>query len=188
MAPWVAFILVPVAAIVTFARQEVSRSIWPVWVAVAAMFAVNYLRVLFNTDLEQVPGRQLLSIAYAVLLYVGYGFLVKRPTSLPKVLLLYMGHVCTMAAALHFIGTPIIESTAWGILALATLGISVWQRDRLLGQSSLLVFAATGAKVLLYDLSGAPPIARIVSLVVLGLTFYFGGMLYQRMLGAGAKA
>jgi uncharacterized membrane protein len=46
------------------------------------------------------------------------------------------------------------------------------------------VFAATAGKVLLYDLSGAPPVARIVSLVVLGVTFYFGGLLYQKMLGA----
>jgi len=31
---------------------------------------------------------------------------------------------------------------------------------------------------------GAPPVARIVSLAVLGVTFYAGGMLYQRMLVA----
>ena len=188
MAPWIAFILIPLVAFVTFRRESGVRATWPVWVAVGVMFAVNYLRIIFNTDLDRVPGRELLSIAYAVLLYVGYGFLAQRPTRAPKVLLLYMGHVCAMAAALHFLDTRIIESTAWGVLALACLGISVWRRDRLLGQSSLLVFGATAGKVLLYDLSGAPPIARIVSLVVLGLTFYFGGMLYQRMLGAGAKA
>jgi hypothetical protein len=58
------------------------------------------------------------------------------------------------------------------------------RHDPLLGQSSLLVFAATAGKVLLYDLNGAPPVARIASLVVLGVTFYFGGLLYQKMLGA----
>jgi uncharacterized membrane protein len=44
------------------------------------------------------------------------------------------------------------------------------------------VFAAAAGKVLLYDLGGASPLARIVSLVVLGITFYVGGLLYQRML------
>jgi len=39
-------------------------------------------------------------------------------------------------------------------------------------------------QVLRHDLGGAPPVARIVSLVVLGMTFYFGGPLYQKTLGA----
>jgi len=99
-------------------------------------------------------------------------------------LLLYAGHISAMAAALHFFDVPIVQSAAWGVLALACLGVSLARHDRLLGQSSLLVFAATAGKVLLYDLSGAHPVARIVSLVVLGVTFYFGGLLYQKMLGA----
>jgi uncharacterized membrane protein len=60
--------------------------------------------------------------------------------------------------------------------------LSLWQRDRVLGQSSLLMFGATAVKVLLYDLGGASPLTRIISLVVLGVTFYAGGLLYQRML------
>jgi uncharacterized membrane protein len=44
------------------------------------------------------------------------------------------------------------------------------------------VFAAAAAKVLLYDLGGASPLARIVSLFILGIIFYLGGLLYQRML------
>lgn len=55
------------------------------------------------------------------------------------------------------------------------------KNNRVLGQSSLLVFGATAGKVLLHDLSGSPPLARIISLVVLGLTFYVGGMLYQKL-------
>ena len=184
-APWVAFVLVPVTAAITL-RSGGGRGTWPVWAAVAAIFSVNYMRIVFNTDLDRAPARELLSVAYSVLLYAGYAFLGRRPTQVPKALLLYMGHVCAMAAALHFLDTQIVESTAWGALALACLAISVWQRDRMLGQSSLLVFGATAGKVLLYDLSGAPPVARIVSLVVLGVTFYFGGMLYQRMLGSGS--
>jgi len=39
-----------------------------------------------------------------------------------------------------------------------------------------------------YDLGGASPLTRIVSLVVLGVTFYAGGLLYQRMLAVGQDA
>jgi uncharacterized membrane protein len=187
-APWVAFVLVPVAAALSLRRGTAAGGSWPVWVAVGVIFAVNYLRVLFETDVQAVPARQALAVIYALLLYAGY-YMVRGgdPFRGADALLLYAGHISAMAAALHLLDAHIVESTAWGLLALACLGLSLWQKDRLLGQSSLLVFGATAGKVLLYDLSGAPPVARIVSLVVLGFTFYFGGLLYQRMLSASTE-
>jgi uncharacterized membrane protein len=124
----------------------------------------------------------LLAVAYAAQLYLGY-YLTRRREMPPffRGLLLYGGHICAMAAALHWLDERIVESTAWGLIALTCLGLSLWQSDRLLGQSSLLVFGAAAAKVMLYDLGNASPMARIVSLVVLGVTFYIGGMLYQRL-------
>ncbi|HUL81626.1 MAG TPA: DUF2339 domain-containing protein, partial [Gammaproteobacteria bacterium] len=184
-APWVALGLVPVFAAASVRFQLSLERAWPAWCAVAAIFAVNYLRIAFDTDVALVPGKTALALAYALLLYAGYAFLRGRDEEGGvKLLLLYAGHVSAMAAALHFFAVPIVQSAAWGVLALACLVASWSQRDRQLGQSSLLVFAATAGKVLLYDLSGAPPVARIVSLVVLGVTFYFGGLLYQKMLGA----
>ena len=182
-APWVAFLLVPVLAVVSLRRGGGVGGSWPLWVAVGLIFGVNYLRVIFDTDVQGVPARSLLAVAYAVLLYVGY-LLSRGNLGNVAVLALYAGHVSAMAAALHLVDQRIVQSVAWGVLALACLGLSLMQRDRALGQSSLLVFGATAAKVLLYDLSGAPPVARIVSLAVLGVTFYAGGMLYQRMLVA----
>ncbi len=38
-------------------------------------------------------------------------------------------------------------------------------------------------KVLLYDLSGSPTPVRIGTLVVLGITLYTGGWLYQKLSG-----
>ena len=184
-APWVALGLVPVFAAASMRFQLKLERAWPAWCAVAAIFAVNYLRIAFDTDVALVPGKTALALAYALLLYAGYAFLDGRDKDGGvKLLLLYAGHVSAMAAALHFFAVPIVQSAAWGVLALACLAVSLARHDRLLGQSSLLVFAATAGKVLLYDLSGAPPVARIVSLVVLGVTFYFGGLLYQKMLGA----
>jgi uncharacterized membrane protein len=184
-APWVALGLVPIAAFATVQFRLKLARCWPMWAAVASIFLVNYLRVAFDTDVALVPGKTALALAYALLLYAGYAFLGQRDKDgAIKLLLLYAGHLSAMAAALHFFAVPIVQSAAWGVLALGCLGVSLARHDRLLGQSSLLVFAATAGKVLLYDLSGAPPVARIVSLVVLGVTFYFGGLLYQKMLGA----
>jgi uncharacterized membrane protein len=181
-APWMAFVLVPVVAAASLRPGQGSGTRWPIWLAVGVIFALNYLRVVFDTEIEQVPGRKALAVLYALQLYAGY-YLCRSRNALQRVvpLLLYLGHVSAMAAALHVLTEPIIQSTAWGLLALACLGLSLRQRDRLLGQSSLLIFGATAVKVLLFDLSGAPPLARIFSLVVLGITFYVGGLLYQRI-------
>jgi uncharacterized membrane protein len=182
-APWVAFAAVFVIAAATLRHGAGIQASWPVWVAVGVIFAINYLRIVFDTDLRSVPGRSALAIAYALQLYLGYTFIRTRESVKGyAVLVLYAGHICAMAAALHLLDERIVESTVWGVLALTCLGLSLWQRDRTLAQSSLLVFGAAAGKVLLYDLGGASPLARIISLVVLGVTFYAGGLLYQRML------
>ena len=181
-APWVGFVVMPIAAALTLRPGIKVGSKWPVWLTVGVIFLINYLRIVFDTDLRGVPGRPLLAVAYALQLYLGY-YLIRGRQVTPGLgaLLLYAGHIAAMAAALHLLKEPIVESAAWGVLALACLGLSLWVRDRLLGQSSLLVFGAAAVKVMLYDLGGASPLARIASLVVLGVTFYVGGLLYQRL-------
>jgi uncharacterized membrane protein len=183
-APWVAFVLVPVVATISIRKDDGLGARWPIWVAVGIIFMANYLRIIFDTDVHQVPAQPLLAIAYALQLYIGYGFCRRQATfDRIKPLLLCMGHVCAMAAALHLVDEHIVESAIWGGLAITCMGLSLPLGDKLLRQSSLAIFAATAAKVMLYDLSGASPVARIVGLLVLGITFYFGGMLYQRLLG-----
>lgn len=156
---------------------------WPVWIGVGLVFLANLLRILFNEGIASTPGRPLLGFVYAALLYVGYTLARSQERSHDNAkALLYVGHLTAMIASLHVIHDQILQSVAWGVLALGCLGLSLAYRDRDLGQSSLLVFGATAAKVLLYDLSGAPPVARIIGLIVLGIMFYVGGMLYQRVL------
>jgi uncharacterized membrane protein len=180
--PWAAVILVPFALWLGTKRGDGSPAPYALWVLAGLVFLLNFFRVLIDFRMDDVPGHAILPIAYAALLYGGY-YLLSREGRFREIrlLLVYAGHVAMMAAAVQLLHVPIVQSTAWGLLALACLGISMWRNNRMLGQSSLLVFGATAAKVLLYDLSGAPPLARIISLVVLGLTFYVGGMLYQRL-------
>ena len=184
-APWVAFVAAPVAAVFTLRGGGGIGAKWPIWLGIALVFLVNYVRIVFDEDLRHVPGRDLLAFAYALQLYAGY-YLAQSREALQRWggMMLYGGHICIMSAALHLVSERIVESAAWGVIALVCLILSLWRHDRLLAQSSLFVFGAAAVKVMLYDLGGASPMARIVSLVVLGVTFYAGGLIYQRLLAA----
>jgi uncharacterized membrane protein len=75
---------------------------------------------------------------------------------------------------------------AWGVLALISLMLAFRLRDKVLGKSSLIIFAASCAKVIWFDLSGATPLVRIGALLVLGITLYAGGWLYKKVEGMDA--
>ncbi len=191
LAPWAAFLVTLVAmfmAATRQGRQGENKSNWPLVYAVGAIFVINYLRVVTTVDMGQVPGKNLLMMLYAAELYFAY-YLVRQapavtlpPTAtFPKELLLYAGHISAMAAAVHIFDNRFAISLTWGVLALSCLLVSLRARDKTLGQSSLLVFAASAIKMLLYDLSAATPLIRIASLLVLGVTFYLGGWLYRKV-------
>ncbi|MDH3437979.1 MAG: DUF2339 domain-containing protein, partial [Betaproteobacteria bacterium] len=119
-APWVAFAIMPVLAVISWRHGAAIQVGWPIWVGVAVIFAINYLRIVFDADLASVPGRQLLAIVYALQLYLGYGFIRSRESLKGFAsLVLYAAHICAMAAALHLLDERIVESAAWGVLALA---------------------------------------------------------------------
>lgn len=181
-APWVVVLITVLVAVIGAWRRDGIATLWPLWIAGGLMFLINLLKIFFDLGVEMTPGRQALGFVYALLLYIGYG-LTRDKGALRGVAraLLYVGHLTVMVATLHALQNHILQSVVWGLLALACLSLSLVQRERVLGQSSLLVFGATAAKVLLYDLGGAPPLGRVIGLVVLGVTFYVGGMLYQRM-------
>lgn len=189
-APWAPVILLPAAAWVTVrASLAAAGPRWVMWGTVGAIFILNYVRVVAGFRLGAVAGGSAVALVYAALLYAGYALVARRAGLREvKLLLVYAGHLSAMSAAVQLLDTAIVQSTAWGLLALACLVLSLRSGDRRLGQSSLLVFAASAVKVLLFDLAGAQPIVRIVSLVVLGATFYVGGWFYQRLLAGRGDA
>ncbi len=81
------------------------------------------------------------------------------------------------------VDASLLVSIFWGMIAIGSLLLALVLRDKILGQSSLLIFAVSGMKVLLYDLAGSPTPVRIGTLVVLGSTLYIGGWLYQKLSG-----
>jgi uncharacterized membrane protein len=180
--PWVALALLALAFLSRGWWEAAGVGVRPLMLAVGVTFVINFVRVVSGTHLEHVPGHQILGLLYAAMLYVGYVLTHREPRqerfSGP---LLYVGHLTAMAAVLQLVSERILQSVAWGILALACMGWALARRERLVGQSSLLIFAATAVKVMLYDLEGAAPLPRIVSLIALGVTFYVGGLFYRNL-------
>jgi uncharacterized membrane protein len=181
-APWVALLLLPALALTYRARGgEVSVS-WPFRALIAILFAINYLRVVGDMNIDAVPGHQLLALLFAVELYVAY-ILARRLPSLQSLATpaLVVGHVALMSAAVQIFDGELVVSFAWGAIALACLALAFKYGDKALGKSSLLIFAASAAKVMLFDLSSATPLVRIGLLVILGVTLYVGGWMYRKV-------
>lgn len=181
-APWVAFALLPVVAGYGMLRRDMTAPGIFVWLAVGTIFLLNYLRIVVGIDRHVAIAPDWLSVAYAVELYGGY-LLSRRAAAVKSAwpLLLMGGHLAAIAAAAHVFHDRITVSLLWGMLALACLLIALRYRDKLLGQSSLLIFAISAAKVLFYDLSSSAPLVRIGTLLVVGCSFYLGGWLYKKI-------
>lgn len=180
--PWVGVTVAPALAAYAAWRSNWRSVDLPMWYAAGMVYLLSYVQVIANTGLDQVPASTVLMFLVPIQLYAAY-YWAHRVNENENwgVVLLYLGHVASMAAAVHILDSRLAVSVAWGALAIVCLILAVARKDRLLGQSSLLVFGASGAKVLIYDLSGAGPLIRIGILVVLGITFYLGGLLYQRV-------
>ena len=187
-APWVGLLLFPLVGMYAAIRGNVKAPGIPLWLAISLIFIANYLQLVMGYSLWSarsivpVPGQDFLALGYAVELYLGYYFLRKTAgkNDIGNIAL-YAGHIAFMVWALHFFDSRFVVSLVWGMLALGCLMLSLQRRDKVLGQSSLLVFAASVFKALLYDIALAAPLVRIASLLVLGASLYLGGWLYKKV-------
>lgn len=121
-------------------------------------------------------------LIYAAMIYLAYALLSRseqNQSHMPFVL--YAGHITFMVATIRIFDSGLLISIVWGVFAVVLLCLALKLRDRILGQSSLLVFTASAAKVLLHDLAGSPTPVRIGTLVALGASLYIGGWLYQSL-------
>ena len=180
--PWAGLGLVALLAIYAVSYRRLPPLGIPVFGALIVIFTLNLLRLVAQVDLGPVPASQLLVILYALQLYAAY--ILARHNDFDRrlqIVLAYSGHISAMAAAVHLFDSPLAVSISWGLLALTCLAWALWRQDRIIGQSSLLIFGVSAGKVLLHDLSEAKPLVRIACLLVLGATCYVGGWLYKRM-------
>jgi uncharacterized membrane protein len=181
-APWVALLLLPAVGLHVRTRGGLAAVSWPIRALVALVFAINYLRVVGGASIDAVPMHEVLALLYAAELYVAY-FLARRLPALDGLATpaLYVGHVALMSAAVQILDGRLAVSFAWGVIALACLALAFKSSDKVLGKSSLLIFAASAAKVMLFDFSGATPLVRVGLLVILGVTLYVGGWMYRKV-------
>lgn len=181
-APWVALLLLPALGMVFRSRDGAASVSWPIRALIAIIFAINYQRVVTGMHVDKVPAHDVLALLYAAELYVAY-VLARRLPALQSLATpaLYVGHVALMSAAVQIFDGRLAVSFAWGTIALACLALAFKISDKALGKSSLLIFAASAAKVMLFDLSSATPLVRIGLLLILGVTLYVGGWMYRKV-------
>jgi uncharacterized membrane protein len=179
--PWFALILAFAVAVFFFADKVSISPGTPLLLGIGGIYLVNYVHIVWNDHMGQVPYGNLIGFLYAIQLYLGYYLLRNSQRLRLKKVLIYAGHIIVMAATLYFFDERFTVSIAWGLLSIICLILALKIKDQTLGQSSLIVFAASAVKVMLYDLSDASPLIRIACLLVLGITFYLGGWLYRKL-------
>ena len=182
-APWAVLLALPPAALLVWRPGGDAPLLRPFQLLTGALLAINYLRVVVFDEYGQTGGATLLALLQTVELYAAY-FVGRRHEVLRSwtAIALYAAHIGLMAVALRELDNALLVSLVWGALALAALLLAFQARDQDLGKSSLLIFGASLAKVILFDLAGAAPLLRIGSLVVVGISLYAGGMLYKRVM------
>jgi len=185
-APWVGLLLAPLLAVYAVLRGDMRAPGLPLWGTVGLIFFANYLGLFTGHTLmaasNSVPLHDLLGLCYAAELYIAW-HLLRRDAAMADIgmLALYAGHVAIMVWAIQVLDSRLLVSLLWGMLALGCLLLALRRRDRMLGQSSLLIFAASVFKVFLYDIASAAPLIRIASLLVVGGSLYLGGWLYKKV-------
>ena len=187
--PWATLLMIPGAFLVYDRLRDRPEIMQPILIAALFMIVVGLNLLLADGRRSEdlfMPGAAL--FAYSAMLYFASRRvrLAGRRNGL-AVPLLYAGHVTFMVATVRVFESGLTISIVWGVFAVVLLLIALRLRNRILGQSSLIVFAASGLKVLLYDLTGTPSLVRVLTLVVLGATLYAGGWMYQRIAPEGEE-
>ncbi len=186
-APWVGALALPLGVVLTLARDRTRLAgiAQPMQALLVVIFLLNYLRVTLSWEAQG----DWLALLYGIELYAGYALVRRHPEieDLGRAALL-LGHLAVLAGVMQLLDDRFLVSLAWGVVALAALALAFRLRDPFLGKSSLLVFAASAVKVFVFDLSGAAPLARIGSLLVLGATLYAGGWMYRRIQAMEVRA
>jgi uncharacterized membrane protein len=181
-APWFALGMLTALGVYAVSGGALGRSMIPFAAVIGLMVALSFLQLITGYKISDVPAATLLSLLFAAALYAGYAMISDEdPVGSIRIPLLYAAHVAAMVTVSREVDASLLVSIFWGMIAIGSLLIALVLRDRILGQSSLLIFAISGMKVLLYDLAGSPTPVRIGTLVVLGITLYIGGWLYQKL-------
>jgi uncharacterized membrane protein len=181
-APWFALGMLGALGVYGVSGGTFRRAMIPFAAVIGLMVVASFLQLTVGYKIADVPAATLLSLLFAAALYLGYAMITDEDSiGWIRTPLLYAAHVAAMLTVSRVLDASLLVSVFWGMIAIGSLLIALVLRDKILGQSSLLIFALSGMKVLVYDLAGSPAPVRIGTLVVLGVTLYIGGWLYQKL-------
>ena len=182
LAPWFALGMLGALGVYGVSGGTFRRAMIPFAAVIGLMVVASFLQLTVGYKIADVPAATLLSLLFAAALYLGYAMISdENSIGWIRTPLLYAAHVAAMLTVSRVLDASLLVSVFWGMIAIGSLLIALVLRDKILGQSSLLIFALSGMKVLVYDLAGSSAPVRIGTLVVLGVTLYIGGWLYQKL-------
>jgi uncharacterized membrane protein len=182
--PW-SVLAVPVIVLAVRTQTKLSQAAMVPILLVTSVLMTSGLVLAFAPEgllNEPVPAARFVLFSYAAILYACYWFFVNdtRVTNLSPGIL-YAGHVAFLIGVVRLTDNQLFVSLIWAGLAVALLVFAIKSSDRILGQSSLLIFIASAIKVVMFDLAGSPGPIRVGILVILGASLYAGGWLYQNL-------
>jgi uncharacterized membrane protein len=182
--PWAALAMAAGLGVVVarrFARD--SAVLVPIYIVAGLIFCVSYLTLLESGERgSDIALPHLALAAYAAVLYGGYYWFSRAAGgSRAAPIILYAGHFAFMEFGLRVLDNGFTLSVVWATFAVAVLIAAIIGKDKLLGQSALLIFCASGLKVLLHDLAASSSLVRVFTLIVLAASLYLGGWLYQSL-------
>lgn len=181
-APWFAFGMFAALGAYGVLGSTFNRTMIPFAAVIGLMVVASFLQLTVGYKIADVPAATLLSLLFAAALYFGYATISDEDAiGWIRTPLLYAAHVAAMLTVSRVVDASLLVSVFWGMIAIGSLLVALVLRDKILGQSSLLIFALSGMKVLIFDLAGSPAPVRIGTLIVLGITLYIGGWLYQKL-------
>ena len=181
--PWAALLGPVVVFLLRPKLENRPEAVTPIMLAAGCVFVLGLFILLFaDPQSSDIPVPYVALFLYSAVLYAATWFLHKQDEeNTTDARLLFAGHIAFMVATLKTFDSGFVISSIWGLFAIVLLLIAVQYKNKILAQSSLIIFAASGLKVLLYDLTGSPSLIRVITLVVVGASLYAGGWLYQQI-------
>ena len=182
--PWAALAMAAGLGLVLARTSERGSAVLvPIYIVAGLIFCVSYLTLIEGGERgSDIALPHLALAAYAAVLYGGYYWFSRAAGgSRAAPIILYAGHFAFMEFGLRVLDNGFTLSIVWAAFAVAVLIAAIVGKDKLLGQSALLVFCASGLKVLLHDLAASSSLVRVFTLIVLAASLYLGGWLYQSL-------
>ena len=181
--PWAALAMAAGLGLVLARTSERGSAVLvPIYIVAGLIFCVSYLTLIEGGERgSDIALPHLALAAYAAVLYGGYYWFSRAAGGSRAAPILYAGHFAFMEFGLRVLDNGFTLSIVWAAFAVAVLIAAIVGKDKLLGQSALLVFCASGLKVLLHDLAASSSLVRVFTLIVLAASLYLGGWLYQSL-------